>query len=65
MSRSLDDVIEITSYHLEMDQMGAVVEAMREAFPNHQPAWTGVGVTRLALAQMLVEIKATAVLHKT
>ena len=31
---SLDDVVEITSYHLDMDQMGAVVEAMREAFPE-------------------------------
>ena len=62
---SLDDVVEITSYHLDMDQMGAVVEAMREAFPNHQPAWTAVGVTRLALPQMLVEIKATAVLRKS
>lgn len=60
---SLDDVVEITSYHLDMDQMGAVVEAMREAFPNHQPAWTAVGVTRLALPQMLVEIKATAIVR--
>lgn len=60
---SLADVVEITSYHLDMDQMGAVVEAMRAAFPNHQPAWTAVGVTRLALPQMLVEIKATAVLR--
>jgi len=58
---SLADVVEITSYHLDMDQMGAVVEAMKEAFPNHQPAWTAVGVTRLAMPQMLVEIKATAV----
>jgi enamine deaminase RidA (YjgF/YER057c/UK114 family) len=62
---SLDDVVEVTSYHLDMDQMGVVVEAMKEAFPHHQPAWTAVGVTRLALPQMLIEIKATAVVRKT
>jgi enamine deaminase RidA (YjgF/YER057c/UK114 family) len=58
---SLDEVVEITSYHLDMDQMAAVVAAMREAFPNQAPAWTAVGVTRLAMPQMRVEIKAVAV----
>ncbi|MBI1815715.1 MAG: RidA family protein [Deltaproteobacteria bacterium] len=58
---SLDDVVEIGSFHLDMDQMGATVEAMREAFPRHQPAWTAVGVTRLAMPAMLVEIKAVAI----
>jgi len=58
---SLDDVVEINSFHLDMDQMNATVEAMREAFPRHQPVWTAVGVTRLAMPAMLVEIKAVAV----
>ena len=58
---SLDDVVDLTSYHLDMDQMGAMVDAMREVFPRHQPTWTAVGVTRLATPQMLIEIKATAV----
>lgn len=58
---SLDDVVELTSYHLDMERMPGVVAAMREAFPRHQPAWTAVGVTRLALPQMQVEIKAVAV----
>jgi enamine deaminase RidA (YjgF/YER057c/UK114 family) len=58
---SLDDVVEIGSFHLDMDQMGATVEAMREAFPHHQPTWTAVGVTRLAMPAMLIEIKAVAV----
>ncbi len=60
---SLDDVVELTSYHLDMEQMGAVVAAVREAFPHHQPAWTAVGVTRLAMPQMQIEIKAVAVLR--
>jgi len=58
---TMDDVVELTSYHLDMDAMPAVVAAMREAFPRHQPAWTAVGVTGLALPQMKVEIKAVAV----
>lgn len=58
---SLDDVVEVTSYHLDMDQMAPVVSALREAFPRHQPAWTAVGVTRLAMPQMRVEIKAVAI----
>jgi uncharacterized protein YcbX len=57
----LDDVVELTSYHLDMEPMPAVVAALREAFPRHQPAWTAVGVTRLALPQMKIEIKAVAV----
>ncbi len=58
---SLDDVVELTSYHLDLERMPGVVAALREAFPRHQPAWTAVGVTRLALAQMQIEIKAVAV----
>lgn len=57
----LDDVVELTSYHLDMDAMPAVVEAIREALPRHQPAWTAVGVTRLAMPAMQIEIKAVAV----
>jgi uncharacterized protein len=60
---SLDDVVELTSYHLDMEQMPAVVAALREALPHHQPAWTAVGVTRLAMPQMKIEIKAVAMLH--
>jgi enamine deaminase RidA (YjgF/YER057c/UK114 family) len=58
---SLDDVVDVTSFHLDMEQMGAVVTVLKEVFPNHQPAWTAVGVTRLAMPAMLIEIKATAV----
>lgn len=58
---SLDDVVELTSYHLDMDAMPEVIAAMREAFPRHQPAWTAVGVTRLAMPAMQIEIKAVAV----
>ncbi len=58
---TLDDVVDVSSFHLDMDQMDVVVGVLREVFPNHQPAWTAVGVTRLAVPAMLIEIKATAV----
>jgi len=59
---SLDDVVEIGSFHRDMDQMDAVVAVLKEVFPNHCPAWTAVGVTRLAMPAMLIEIKAVAVI---
>lgn len=58
---SLDDVVELMSFHLDMSAMAAVVAAVKEAFPRHCPAWTAVGVTALALPAMQIEIKATAV----
>lgn len=58
---SMDDVVEITSFHVDVAQMQGVVEAAKEAFPNHCPAWTAVGVTALAIPSMLIEIKAVAV----
>ncbi|MBI4516398.1 MAG: RidA family protein [Deltaproteobacteria bacterium] len=58
---SMDDVVEISSFHTDMTQMEGVVEAAKAAFPNHCPAWTAVGVTSLAIPAMLIEIKAVAV----
>ncbi|MFN8544556.1 MAG: Rid family hydrolase [Candidatus Binatia bacterium] len=61
---SMDDVVDLTSFHLDVDAMADVVAAIREAFPRHQPAWTAVGVTRLAMPAMQIEIKATAVVRR-
>jgi enamine deaminase RidA (YjgF/YER057c/UK114 family) len=61
---SLDDVVEVASFHVDMGEIGAVVTAAREAFPRHQPAWTAVGVAALAVPDMRLEIKATAVVRR-
>jgi enamine deaminase RidA (YjgF/YER057c/UK114 family) len=60
---SWDDVIDITSYHVDHDEavLGTMVEQLREHCPNHQPLWTVVGVARLALPPMKAEITANAV----
>lgn len=57
------DVIDITSYHVELDEgvLGTMVEELRRHCPDHQPLWTVLGVPRLALPAMKVEITANAV----
>ena len=58
-----DDVIDITSYHVDLDQsvLTTVVGELRRYCPNHQPLWTVIGVASLALPAMKVEITANAV----
>jgi enamine deaminase RidA (YjgF/YER057c/UK114 family) len=60
---SWQQVIDITSYHVQLDEavLGTMVEELRTHCPNHQPLWTVIGVASLALPQMQVEITATAV----
>ena len=59
---SLADVVELTTYHLAMDDLPQVA-AIKGAFISQDfPAWTAVGVTALALPELLVEVKATAVI---
>ena len=57
------DVIDITSYHVELDEpvLATMVGELRRYCPNHQPLWTVIGVARLALPAMKVEITANAV----
>lgn len=57
------DVIDITSYHLGIEEsvLGTVVEELRRYCPDHQPLWTVIGVAALALPAMKVEITANAV----
>jgi enamine deaminase RidA (YjgF/YER057c/UK114 family) len=57
------NVIDITSYHVELDEsvLGTMVEELRRHCPDHQPLWTVVGVPFLALPTMKVEITANAV----
>jgi len=60
---SWDQVIDMTSYHVDLDEavLGTMVEQLREHCPAHQPLWTVVGVAKLALPAMKIEIAANAV----
>jgi enamine deaminase RidA (YjgF/YER057c/UK114 family) len=59
---SLTDVVELVTYHLAMDDLHTFAAVKSEFFPENYPAWTVVGVTALALPELLVEVKATAVI---
>lgn len=58
---TLDDLVELVSYHTDMADLGAVVEVKGEYIAGDFPAWTAVGVTALALPGQLIEFKAVAV----
>jgi 2-iminobutanoate/2-iminopropanoate deaminase len=58
---SLDQVVEIVSYHTNMSDIAAMNEVKAEYLTKNLPAWTAVGVTSLAFPGQLLEIKAIAV----
>ena len=58
---SLDDIVDLTTYHVSMDDFGAFMAVKSEFIAAPFPAWTAVGVSGLAEPSLLVEIKAVAV----
>ncbi|MBZ9780365.1 RidA family protein [Pseudomonas sp. REP124] len=59
---SFEDVVEMTTYHVNMSQHMAVFrEVKNRVFPKGLCAWTCVGVSELAHPGLLVEIKCVAV----
>jgi enamine deaminase RidA (YjgF/YER057c/UK114 family) len=59
---TLDDVVELVSYHLDLADFTAVAAAKAEFFhPDRPPTWTAVAVSALVDPQALLEIKATAI----
>ncbi len=62
---TLDDVVELVSYHLDLAHFGAVAAAKAEFFhPDRPPTWTAVQVGGLVDPRALVEVKATAVIQR-
>lgn len=59
---SLTDVVELITYHIAMDDLPKVAAVKAEFISQDFPAWTAIGVTQLALPEMLIEVKATAVI---
>ena len=59
-------VFRVTSYHAGFDGdqervFGKMVANFEKYMPGHEPIWTCVGVTALALPQMRIEIEVVAV----
>lgn len=59
---SLDDIVDLVTYHLSMDDLHAFAAVKAEFLRQNFPPWTVVGVSALALPELLVEVKATAVI---
>ncbi len=58
---TLDDVVDVTTYHVDMPAHWDTFRAVkRDWFPGGAVPWTCVGVTALAQAGLLLEVKATA-----
>lgn len=64
------DVVAIDTYHVPTaddsigeEHMTVITEQFRKRLGDHMPLWTALGVKALGLAQMHVEIRATAVVR--
>jgi enamine deaminase RidA (YjgF/YER057c/UK114 family) len=59
---TFDDVVDMTTYHIDMQQHMAVFRSVKDSvFPRGTCAWTCIGVSELAKPGLLVEIKCVAV----
>lgn len=59
---SLDDIVDFTSFHVGLPEGSAEFRAVKDQYlVNNPPAWTGLGVSFLAVPGVLLEIKAVAV----
>ena len=57
----LDDVIEMTTFHVGLEQhLQAFIAVKNDFVKEPYPAWTAIGVSALAIPGALVEIRATA-----
>jgi reactive intermediate/imine deaminase len=57
---SLDDIVEMVSYHTDIADLDAMNEVKAEYLTRNLPAWTAVGVTGLALPGQMIEIRVIA-----
>ncbi|MGC1403099.1 MAG: RidA family protein [Thermodesulfobacteriota bacterium] len=59
---SLADVVELITFHTAMSDIRGFSKVKAGFIPENFPAWTAVGVKELVMPQLLVEIRATAVI---
>ncbi len=57
---SFDDVVDMITYHVDMRDLQLFMQVKDRFFTNRVPAWTGIGVTALAMPGLIVEIKCVA-----
>lgn len=59
---TLEDVVELHTFHTDMNELPGMMKAKAEFFPKDYCAWTAIGCTALAGPQFKLEVKATAVI---
>lgn len=59
---TLEDIVELVTYHTSMKDILGFSKVKAKFIAKDYPAWTAVGVTELVLPDILVEIRATAVM---
>lgn len=57
---SFDDVVEMVTYHVDMRDLALFMQVKDRYYTGRVPAWTGIGVTSLAMPGLIIEIKCTA-----
>jgi len=60
---TFDDVVEMVTYHTDMRDLQLFITVKDRYYTGEYPAWTGVGVTALAMPGLMVEIKCVAMLE--
>lgn len=58
---ALDDLVRITVFIKDMSKMDDFTRIKKEILGGHQPAQSAIGVSTLALAELTLEVEATAV----
>jgi len=59
---TMADVVELMTFHTDLrGEIAEFVKVKDEFVPENFPAWSAVGVTQLARAEYLVEVRAIAV----
>jgi enamine deaminase RidA (YjgF/YER057c/UK114 family) len=63
IANPFENIYSVRSYHVGLhDELpDLVVKHLKKLMPTHQPIWTLIGVERLALTKMKVEIEVVAV----
>lgn len=57
---TFDNVVDMVTYHIDITDIPAFMQVKDRYFTNAVPAWTGIGVTALAMPGLLIEIKCVA-----
>ncbi|PKN19120.1 MAG: hypothetical protein CVU71_10095 [Deltaproteobacteria bacterium HGW-Deltaproteobacteria-6] len=59
---TLADIVELMTFHTSMSDIRGFSKVKAEFIPENYPAWTAVEVKGLVMPQLLIEIKAIAVI---